>query len=97
MASTDPSSSASKILPALGFGLAILALVLTLASGPGTRWGWWDFRFGLNLFRYAFYAGAAALLTCLVTAAILRRQAGGLSRFWLGLATSLLLTGNALA
>ena len=45
-----------------GAVLAALAAVALLLSGPGTRWGWWDFKFGLLLFAAAFIAGLLALL-----------------------------------
>ncbi|MEA2238267.1 MAG: hypothetical protein QOC81_2991 [Thermoanaerobaculia bacterium] len=41
---------------------AVLAVVSLLLSGPGTRWGWWDFKVGLALFAVAFLAGLLALL-----------------------------------
>jgi hypothetical protein len=41
---------------------AIIALASLLLSGPGTRWGWWDFKVGLILFALAFVAGLLALL-----------------------------------
>jgi hypothetical protein len=45
-----------------GVILAALAFLSLLLSGPGTRWGWWDFKVGLGLFAVAFLAGALALL-----------------------------------
>jgi len=42
--------------------LAALAAAALLLSGPGTRWGWWDFKIGLLLFAAAFVAGLLALL-----------------------------------
>jgi uncharacterized protein (DUF1499 family) len=45
-----------------GVILAALALLSLLLSGPGTRWGWWDFKAGLALFAIAFLVGALALL-----------------------------------
>ena len=42
--------------------LVALAAVALLLSGPGTRWGWWDFRVGLLLFAFAFLAGLLAML-----------------------------------
>lgn len=41
---------------------AAMALLSLLLSGPGTRWGWWDFKVGLILFAIAFLAGLLALL-----------------------------------
>jgi uncharacterized protein (DUF1499 family) len=45
-----------------GAVLAALAAVALLLSGPGTRWGWWNFKIGLLLFAVAFVAGLLALL-----------------------------------
>jgi hypothetical protein len=45
-----------------GVILAALAFLSLLLSGPGTRWGWWDFKVGLALFAVAFLLGALALL-----------------------------------
>jgi len=45
-----------------GAVLAVLAAVALLLSGPGTRWGWWNFKIGLLLFAIAFLAGLLALL-----------------------------------
>ena len=45
-----------------GAVLAALAAAALLLSGPGTRWGWWDFKVGLLLFAAAFVAGLLALL-----------------------------------
>ncbi len=42
--------------------LAALAAAALLLSGPGTRWGWWDFKTGLLLFAIAFIAGLLAML-----------------------------------
>ena len=53
----------------LGSALAILALLVAVAglailliAGPGTRMGWWTFRTGLGLLRYAAYGGLAGLV-----------------------------------
>ena len=45
-----------------GVILAALPFLSLLLSGPGTRWGWWDFKVGLALFAVAFLIGALALL-----------------------------------
>jgi Protein of unknown function (DUF1499) len=42
--------------------LAAIAAAALLLSGPGTRWGWWDFKVGLLLFAIAFIAGLLALV-----------------------------------
>ncbi len=45
--------------------LAVLALAMLLASGPGTRHGWWGWELGLDLVQWAFYAGAVAAVSSL--------------------------------
>lgn len=53
-----------------------LALLLAIFSGFGHRWGWWDFRTGFSLLRWAAWialaGGALALLTLLIS--LLRRN-----------------------
>jgi uncharacterized protein (DUF1499 family) len=47
--------------------LAILAALLLLVAGPGTRLDLWEFRFGFQLMRWALYlAGAAGILALLL-------------------------------
>ncbi|TNE57002.1 MAG: DUF1499 domain-containing protein [Alphaproteobacteria bacterium] len=47
-------------IPTLAMLAFIVALALIVAAGPGTRLGFWDFRFGLTLVRWCVYAGLAA-------------------------------------
>jgi uncharacterized protein (DUF1499 family) len=53
------------------------ALLLVLA-GPGTRWGWWHFRTGLGLLRYAAWLSIAAAVLAGVALALgpMRGRAG---------------------
>ena len=60
-----------RIARILAVALAVAALAMLLLSGPGTRAGWWDWRFGLSLLRYAVYAGGAAALVSLVLVVLL--------------------------
>ncbi|HET6342969.1 MAG TPA: DUF1499 domain-containing protein [Gemmatimonadota bacterium] len=41
----------------LGFLLAVAAAVAAMLAGLGTRWGWWDFRAGFAILRWAVYGG----------------------------------------
>src|SRR5664279_2872705 len=52
------SSNYTYAMTIAGVILAALAFLSLLLSGPGTRWGWWDFKVGLALFAVAFLAGA---------------------------------------
>lgn len=68
---------------ALGaFALAVLAGLLVLMAGPGTRAGWWDFRTGFSLLKWGAYLGIAAAVVCLVAAVRAWRMNGR----WLALA-----------
>lgn len=93
---SSAKSSSARSFSILAFGFSVLALALLLASGPGTRLGWWDFRFGLGLFRDSFFAAGAGLLGCLVVLVFLRRKAGGLVPAWAGFVLGLLIAGNGL-
>lgn len=43
--------------------LATAAVAALALSGPGTRWGWWDYRVGLLLFALAGLVGLLAVVT----------------------------------
>ena len=49
-----------------GFVLALLAGLMLLLAGGGYRLGWWDFRPGLTIFRWAAYGGLAAAVLSLL-------------------------------
>ena len=55
---------------------AILALILLIVAGPGTRLEFWDFRFGFSLMRWAVYLGAGAAVLALVLLLIPRTRRG---------------------
>ncbi|HEX2187941.1 MAG TPA: DUF1499 domain-containing protein [Longimicrobiaceae bacterium] len=69
-------------LAVAGFALALLAGLLVLLAGPGSRWGWWDFRTGFTLLRWGAYLGIAAAIVCAV--AVFR--AWNMSGRWLAVA-----------
>jgi hypothetical protein len=62
--------------------LSLLAFVMLIAAGTGTRLGLWDFRFGFQLLRWSAYFGIAGAGLGLV--ALLWRPAGSslLRRSW---------------
>jgi uncharacterized protein (DUF1499 family) len=62
-------------LAVAALALALIALLMLGLSGPGTRAGWWDFRMGFSLMRWAAYAGIAAAVLGLV-ALVLSRGRG---------------------
>lgn len=53
-------------LPHLALVIAVIAALLLLAAGPGTRLGLWDFRTGFSVMRWAAYVGIAAAIVAVV-------------------------------
>ncbi|MDZ7789436.1 MAG: DUF1499 domain-containing protein [Xanthomonadales bacterium] len=49
-----------KALRVIVVAIAVVAALLLLVAGPGTRLAWWDFGFGFTLMRWALYGGVAA-------------------------------------
>jgi uncharacterized protein (DUF1499 family) len=72
-------------VPAL---LGLLAAVLVLGAGPGTRFGLWNFRTGFSALRWGAYAGLAAAAIA-VLLLIVRPKFGGLIPLVLGLVLGL--------
>jgi uncharacterized protein (DUF1499 family) len=68
-------------VPAL---LGLVAAMLVLAAGPGTRFGVWDFRTGFSALRWGAYAGLAAVALA-VLLLIVRPKSGGVIPLVLGL------------
>jgi len=61
----------------LGFGVAILAGVVAILSGLGTRWGWWYYMTGLTLLRIAALSGGVASIVSLIGGALARHEHRG--------------------
>ncbi len=55
---------------------AVIALLLLLVAGPGTRLEFWDFRFGFTLMRWAVYLGAGSAVVALIVLIIPKFRAG---------------------
>ncbi len=64
------------------FALALLAGLLVMAAGPGTRAGWWEFGTGFSLLKWGAYLGIVAAVACLAAAVRAWRMNGR----WLALA-----------
>jgi uncharacterized protein (DUF1499 family) len=64
-------------LALLALAVGIAAVVMIGIGGPGTRMGWWDFRFGFKLMRWGAYAGIAAMALAVIAAAVARRGGRG--------------------
>jgi uncharacterized protein (DUF1499 family) len=50
--------------------IALVALLMLLVAGPGTRFGLWEYGTGFLLMRGAFFAGAAAAVLALVVGSV---------------------------
>jgi uncharacterized protein (DUF1499 family) len=55
---------------------ALAAVVLLLVSGLGNRFGWWPYRTGFDLLRWASYVGLAAAAVAIVALAIAQLRTG---------------------
>ena len=69
--------------------LAIVALVLLIASGPGSRFGWWEFRTGFSMMRWTVYLGLGAGVLALLFLVIPRTRRGNAGTLALGLVLGL--------
>lgn len=65
-------------LSRIALAIAVIALLLLLAAGPGTRLGLWDFRIGFGVMRWAVYVGigAAVVAAAMLLAPSLRNANG---------------------
>jgi uncharacterized protein (DUF1499 family) len=61
-----PSAGPGRPLALLALVLGAVALLLIVIGGPGTRFGWWDFRFGFTLMKYGAWLGIAAAVLAIV-------------------------------
>jgi uncharacterized protein (DUF1499 family) len=52
--------------------VALIALLLLFLSGPGTRFGMWDFRTGFQVLRWGAYAGILAAVLGLIALVLTR-------------------------
>jgi uncharacterized protein (DUF1499 family) len=49
-----------------GFGIALVSALAALLSGLGHRWGWWDYRLGFTVLRWAAWGGVAGMVLSLL-------------------------------
>src|SRR6185436_13109225 len=63
-------------IPRLDLALAIVAAILLPLGGLGTRFGWWDYRVGLEMLRWCAYASIAACAVAIVSLCIPKLRAG---------------------
>jgi uncharacterized protein (DUF1499 family) len=55
-----PGRNAGTLAAGVGFTVALVSGLAALFAGLGTRWGWWDYRDGFLILRYAVWSGMAA-------------------------------------
>ena len=63
-------------LPRFALALALIAAVMLLASGVGTRLSLWDFRAGFGVLRWAAFVGLAAAVCAVVMLLVPRLRRG---------------------
>ncbi|WP_439101186.1 DUF1499 domain-containing protein [Congregibacter sp.] len=68
----------ARILRSLAIGAALIAALLLLISGPGTRFGLWEYGSGFLLMRIAFFVGLGAAALALVLLVVPKTRAMGL-------------------
>jgi uncharacterized protein (DUF1499 family) len=74
-----------RVMATLAMVAGLVALVFLAVAGPGARMGWWHFRVGFNLLRWAAYGAAGAF----VVAALALVLGGARRRAALALVVSL--------
>jgi uncharacterized protein (DUF1499 family) len=82
----DSFSPWARRLSRVALAAAAAGLVLLIVAGPGTRFGVWGFRTGLNLLHYAVFGGLGAIVFGLA-ALVAGARAKGLLAVVVGLAT----------
>ncbi|MGB5344856.1 MAG: DUF1499 domain-containing protein [Woeseia sp.] len=63
-------------LSKIALSIAVIAALLLLVAGPGTRLGLWDFRFGFLLMRWALFVGLAAAAVSVILLLIPKTRQG---------------------
>lgn len=69
----SPSRSPFAVLL---FILAIIVAAAAILSGFGSRWGWWHFRIGFTILRYAAFAGIAIAVLSIIAIVVTRPGSG---------------------
>ncbi len=75
------SHSKERMFLKLVFGLSALILLAYFMSGLGNRLGWWDFRAGFAILKYAFFG--AIITLCLTIIGIYKGPSGEYNRRFL--------------
>jgi uncharacterized protein (DUF1499 family)/uncharacterized membrane protein YgdD (TMEM256/DUF423 family) len=78
MAEATPKRPWPRRLTLLAAVLCFGSVAAALIAGLGTGQEAWDFRFGLTILRYAFYAAIAGVVVAILAAIVARRAGRGL-------------------
>lgn len=64
MAATNPASAGGwkAYVPHVALAVAVIAIVLAMLAGLGSRWEWWHFRTGFSVLRWAGYLAIAGIV-----------------------------------
>lgn len=73
----------------IAIAVVVLAALLLLVTGPGVRLGWWSFRSGFQLLRWAVYLGIVGAVLSAAALAITRPPRGGAAALVAALAVAL--------
>lgn len=71
---TQPTKSTALVLPLFAVACAIIAALLLLSSGFGTRINLWHFRTGFSLLKVAAYSGLGCAVLALVSGVLAVRK-----------------------
>lgn len=55
-----------RVAAPAGFGIALVSALAALLSGLGHRWGWWDYRLGFTVLRWAGWGGVIGMALSLI-------------------------------
>ncbi|HJV65627.1 MAG TPA: DUF1499 domain-containing protein [Geomonas sp.] len=89
------SKSSSLILPLFAVACSVIAVLVLLASGFGTRFDLWQFRTGISIFKFAAYCGVGCAVLSILTGvlAIRKRRYAGVLLAVVALAGAILAFG----
>jgi uncharacterized protein (DUF1499 family) len=92
---TRPSKSTALVLPLFAAACAIIAVLLLLSSGFGTRIHLWHFRTGFSILKVAAYSGLGCALLALISGvlAVRKRNFAGVALSVVALLLGLLVFG----
>lgn len=65
-----------------GFAVGLIAVIMAISAGFGSRWGWWHFGIGFLILRYAVYVATAAAVISLL-GMVVSRPGNGKRGMWL--------------